>query len=71
MCQVCKRPVVCTEEPRSQKTPSVSVASTAGREDICEEMSPHADNHSGTTLRMSPNLVSVHIKMSTRPCFPM
>ncbi|MCI4391652.1 hypothetical protein PGIGA_G00137150 [Pangasianodon gigas] len=43
---VCKRPVVCTEEPRSQKMPSVSVASTAGREDVCEETSTHADNHS-------------------------
>lgn len=65
VCQVCKRPVVCTEEPRSQKTPSVSVASMAGQEDICEETSPHADNHSGTALRMSLNLVSVHIQRST------
>lgn len=45
--QVCKRPVVSTEEPRSQKTLSVSIASTAGREHICEEASTHADNHSG------------------------
>lgn len=47
VCQVCKRQVVCTEEPRSQKTPSVSVASTAGGEDICEETASHKDNHSG------------------------
>lgn len=47
VCQVCKRPAVCTEVPRSQKMPSVSVASTAGREDVCEETSTRADSHSG------------------------
>lgn len=47
VCQVCKRPMVCTEEPRSQKTASVSEASSAGREDVCEETPTHADNHSG------------------------
>ncbi|XP_060755670.1 polyhomeotic-like protein 3 isoform X2 [Neoarius graeffei] len=55
---VCKRPVVCTEEPRSQKTPSVSVASMAGQEDICEETSPHADNHSAiSSLSSDPSPV--------------
>lgn len=47
VCQVCKRPAVCTEEPKLQKTPSVSVASTAGRKDVCEDALSHADNHSG------------------------
>lgn len=62
VCQVCKQPAVCTEEPRSQKTPSVSVASTAGREDVCEETSTHADNHSG--VQESPSLVSVQDTVS-------
>ncbi|GAA6086072.1 polyhomeotic-like protein 3 isoform X1 [Tachysurus ichikawai] len=46
---VCKRPVVCTEEPRSQKMSFVSVAPTAGREDVCKETSSHTDNHSAVS----------------------
>ncbi|XP_053343954.1 polyhomeotic-like protein 3 isoform X1 [Clarias gariepinus] len=51
---VCKRPAVCTEEPKLQKTPSVSVASTAGRKDVCEDALSHADNHSAISLDPSP-----------------
>lgn len=47
VCQVCNRPASCTEELRSQKTPSVSAASTSGREDVCGETPTSADNHSG------------------------
>ncbi|XP_046689360.1 polyhomeotic-like protein 3 isoform X2 [Silurus meridionalis] len=44
---VCKRTLVCTEESRSQKTPSVPVASTTRREeDACKETSSHTINHS-------------------------
>ncbi|XP_017308809.1 polyhomeotic-like protein 3 isoform X1 [Ictalurus punctatus] len=59
---VCKRPAVCTEVPRSQKMPSVSVASTAGREDVCEETSTRADSHSAISslsLDLSPVLSSM------------
>lgn len=56
VCQVCNRPASCTEELRSQKTPSVSAASTSGREDVCGETPTSADNHSGVQERNSAAL---------------
>lgn len=56
--QVCKRMAIHTEESKSEgqtklsqksETHSASVvASPAEREDMCEDMSTHSDNHSGT-----------------------
>lgn len=67
MCQVCKRPVVCTEEPRSQKTSSVSVALSAGG-NISEETSSHTDNHSGAH-NISDFSLNLELKSKREPFY--